>query len=133
MADDNTQLLRETYDAFDRGDIPAVLGAFAENIAWHVPDVMPHGMTVSSRDEVGGFFQKLADTWEEFGIELDDVTTAGDRGYVTGRASGTYEGAAASFGFVHAWTIRDGELVRFDEYVDPDATLVRAAAQAVAR
>ena len=127
---DNAQLLRETYEAFGRGDIPAVLGAFADDIVWNAPEVLPHGMTASSRDEVGGFFEKLASEWEDFGIELDDITAAGDRGYVAGRASGTYEGARTGFGFVHAWTIRDGKLARFDEYVDPSPELVAAAASA---
>src|SRR5215213_4423354 len=110
MANDTAQLLKETYEAFGRGDIQAVLGAFDEGIAWHVPEAVPHGMTVSGRDEVGGFFQRLVETWDDFGLELDDITASGDRAYASGRAGGTYNGAQASYGFVHAWTIRDGAL-----------------------
>jgi ketosteroid isomerase-like protein len=130
MATANAQLLQGTYEAFGRGEIEAVLGAFDEDIAWHVPEVIPHGVTATGREEVGQFFQRLAATWEDFGLELDDISADGDRGYATGTASGTLDGRRTSYGFVHAWTFRDGALVRFDEYVDPPPELVAAGAGA---
>jgi ketosteroid isomerase-like protein len=127
---DNAQLLRDAYEAFGRGDIPAVMDAFADDISWNTPDVLPHGRTVSGKDAVGGFFQGLAEKWDDFGLELEDIRAAGDRGYAVGRASGTYRGQPAGYGFVHAWTIADGLCTRFEEYVDPSPELVSAAAAA---
>jgi len=128
MADENAKLVQDAYEAFGRGDIPTVLEAFDENVAWHVPDVVPHGRTVTGREEVAGFFQNLAATWDDFGVEVDDVTMSGDRAYARGRANGTYRGERTGYGFVHAWTLSDGVCVRFDEYVDPAPELVAAAA-----
>jgi ketosteroid isomerase-like protein len=95
-----------------------------------VPDVLPHGGSVVGKEAVGGFFQSLAEKWDDFGLEIDDMTVAGDRAYISGRASGTYRGRAAGYGFVHAWTIEEGACARFDEYVDPSPELVAAAAAA---
>jgi uncharacterized protein len=125
MSNDNAELLRGTYGAFGRGDIPAVMAVLDEDIVWHVPDVLPHAMAVGGRDDVGKFFQKLASTWEEFGLEIDDLVASGDRVCAIGRAGGNLTGGqAASYGFVHAWTVRDGVCVRFDEYVDPSPELI---------
>ena len=124
MSNDNVELLRGTYEAFGRGDIPAVIGVLDENVAWITPAVLPHAMTVNGRDDVGAFFQKLASTWEDFNLEIDDFCASGDRVCVIGRAGGKLDGKPASYGFVHAWTVRDGVCVRFDEYVDPSPELL---------
>ena len=124
MSNDNAELLRSTYEAFGRGDIPAVMAVFDEEIAWNTPDLLPHAMPVNGREGVGKFFQKLASTWEEFSLEIDDLVASGDRVCAIGRAGGTLDGQEASYGFVHAWTVRDGVCVRFDEYVDPSPELI---------
>jgi ketosteroid isomerase-like protein len=130
MSDANAELMRETYEAFGRGDIPAVLAVFDADIDWHVPDAVPHGTTAHGRDEVARFFEKLVSLWEDFRVEVDEIAATGDRGYATGRATGTYDGGPASYRFVHVWTIRDGACIRFDEYVDPSPELLAAAGTA---
>jgi uncharacterized protein len=124
MANDNVELLRGVYDAFGRGDVPAVLESFADDITWHVPAVLPHGGDAKGPDEVGAFFTRLAGMWEEFGLEFKDFVASGDRVCVIGRASGRLDGAQRGYGFVHCWTVRDGVLIDFDEYVDPDPELL---------
>jgi ketosteroid isomerase-like protein len=121
MSSENIELLRGTYDAFGRGDVPAVMAAFADDIAWSVPDALPHGVRARGKDEVGEFFQRLASTWEDFGLAIDDYVASGDRVCVIGRASGRLGGVETGYGFVHAWTVRDGVCIALDEYVDPDA------------
>jgi ketosteroid isomerase-like protein len=100
-----------------------VIAVLDEKIAWRAPDVLPHAMAVDGRDDVGKFFQKLASTWDDFDLKVDDMVASGDRVCVIGRA-GTLSGVQASYGFVHAWTVRDGVCVRFDEYVDPSPELI---------
>jgi ketosteroid isomerase-like protein len=124
MATENVDLLRSTYEAFGRGDIPAVMEAFADDITWHVPAVLPHGGDARGKEEVGGFFQRLASTWEDFGLEFGDFVASGDRVCVIGRASGRLDGTQTGFGFVHCWTVRDGKCTDFDEYVDPAPELL---------
>lgn len=132
MSNDNVALLNGVYEAFGRGDMEAVMAAFAEDIEWNSPAVLPHGATLRGRDGVGSFFEKLASSWENFGIEIHTVFGSGDRACAIGKAQGTLDGSHASYGFVHAWTIRDSVLVRFDEYVDPSSELIAAAATRLA-
>ena len=60
MAEDNVALLQKTYDAFGRGDIPAVMATFAEDITWHSPAILPQGGDEKGHEGVGKFFQRLA-------------------------------------------------------------------------
>lgn len=124
MSEDNAALLQATYEAFGRQDMATVLAVLDENIVWNAPAVLPHAMAVSGRADVPGFFQNLASTWEDFSLEIEDFVASGDRVCVIGRVGGRVGGVAASYGFVHAWTVRDGVCVRFDEYVDPSPELL---------
>jgi uncharacterized protein len=124
MANDNVELVQRTYEAFGRGDIPAVMAAFAPDITWSVPTVLPHGGQAKGQEEVGRFFERLASMWEDFGLDFRDFVASGDRVCVIGRAQGRFNGAQTSYGFVHCWTIQDGVCVDFDEYVDPAPELL---------
>ena len=125
---DNAQILQDMYEAFGRGDIPAVIAGLDQNVAWKTPDVLPHSISVKDRDGVPAFFQNLASTWEDFSLEIEDICASGDRVCVIGHAGGKLDGQQTNYGFVHAWTVRDGVCVRFDEYVNPDELIAHAAA-----
>ncbi len=128
MSDDNVQLIQGAYEAFGRGDIPAVLAILDENIVWHTPEVLPQHASVNGRDDVLGFFQKLGSIWQDFNLEIRDFCASDDHVCVIGRATGKRDGADDGYGFVHYWTVRDGVCVHFDEYVDPSSKMVADAA-----
>ena len=124
MPDDNVALLRKTYDAFGRGDIPAVMGSFAEDINWHAPAVLPQGGDAKGHEEVGQFFQRLAATWEDLQLEFNTFVASEDRVCVIGRAQGKLNGTQTGYGFVHCWTVRGGVCTDFTEFVDPDPEML---------
>ena len=45
MAEQNVEVVKGMYDAFGRGDVPAVLGGMAEDIEWNEAAGMPQGGT----------------------------------------------------------------------------------------
>jgi uncharacterized protein len=81
-------------------------------------------MDVRGKDEVGGFFQKLGEAWEDFDLEIEDFVASGNRVCVLGSASGKIVGAPASYGLVHAWTVEDDACTKFAEYADPSPELL---------
>lgn len=123
MSDENAALARGLYEAFDRGDIAAIIGALAENVSWNSPTVLPHGGIAHGHEEVEGFFKRLADKWEDFRVEVREFVSSGDRVCAIGRAQGKLEGLPAAYGFVHCLTVVDGTVIRFHEYVDPERAL----------
>lgn len=119
MSQSDVDLIRATYEAFGRADMPAVMANFAEDIDWNVPDVLPHGGHARGHEAVGAFFAGLADRWSDFGLEFDDVVDGETAVLARGRAHGQLDGTPSGYGFVHAFTVRDGKVARFDEYVAP--------------
>lgn len=124
MENGNAELARSAYEAFDRGDIAGVIAAMTDDVEMSVPQVLPHGGEARGHEEVGKFFERLASTWQDFGIETDALVASGDRVVAIGRAHGTLDGKEASYGYVHSWTVRDGAFARFHEYVDPAPELL---------
>jgi uncharacterized protein len=123
---EGAQVVQQAYEAFGRGDIPGVLGILADDVDWSVSEAIPHGGRFQGRDEVGRFFEGIGEKWEDgFSVEVDETVDGGDQVVTLGRARGTLRDGRgdASYGFAHVFTVRGGQVVRFREYVDPDATL----------
>jgi uncharacterized protein len=121
---ENIEMVQGAYEAFGRGDIPALMANFADDIEWHSPEPLPQHIDARGPENVGQFFQRVADNWSDFQVDLDDIVASGDRVCAIGHAAGKLDGTAAEYGFVHAWTVRDGALARFDEYVAPSSALL---------
>jgi ketosteroid isomerase-like protein len=120
-----TDVVSGAYAAFGRGDIPAILDMLAPDVNWHVPEAVPHGGSFHGPDAVGGFFEGIGERWEDFRIETGDLLEGGHEVACIGRGEGTLRGAGpASYGFAHVFTVADGKITRFREYVDPDPTIL---------
>jgi ketosteroid isomerase-like protein len=124
VAEENVEVVRGAYDAFRRGDIPAIIGILSEDVDWHVPAVLPQRFDARGHDEVRRFFEKLMEVWDELAVETDDIVASGDHVVVLGRSRGKIDGRAAGYGFAHVWVIADRQATRFFEFVDPDEELL---------
>lgn len=123
---ETTGVIQQIYEAFGRGDLPAVLGALADDVEWsfHGPSSIPFGGTRRGREEVEQFFRAIAEHVEvdEFGprgkfIAQDDTVVV--LGHERMRAKST--GAAWETDWVHVWTLRDGKVVQVHEFSDTAA------------
>jgi ketosteroid isomerase-like protein len=121
---DNGSLLRNLYDAFARGDIPAVLGAMRPDIHWHQAEGNPYRPTgepwVGPDAVLHELFLKLGAEWDGFSIQTKAFHDAGDSVIVEARYSGTYRptGKSMDAQVCHVWDVRDGKVSRFQQYVD---------------
>ena len=122
---ENADLVRSAYDAFDRGDIPAVLGLVGDRVEWDVTTVLPHGGSWRGREGAGEFFQGLGENWADFSVEVEQLIDGGDEVVIVGRAAGLLRDSnrAAGYTFVHIHTVQGGQIVRFREWADPDEAL----------
>jgi ketosteroid isomerase-like protein len=117
--------VRAAYDAFDRGDVEALLGVLSHNIAWHAPEVLPWGGTRHGHDGVRTFFELLDEHVEDGWGEPDEYLDAGERIVVLGRLLGRARATGTEFEvrFVHVWDFQDGVAVTFDAVVDSAVVL----------
>ena len=116
-AESNAALIKDTYEAFARGDVAQVFAAFAGDILWHVPGRGPISGDYRGHAEVGGFFQKFMELSSgTFRIEIKDVLSRGDRVVVLCTESAKRGARTWSSPQVHVWTIRDGRVTVFWQY-----------------
>jgi uncharacterized protein len=130
MSESAEAAIRGIYEAFARGDIPAILNALDEQIDWRAPDNLPHGGRFAGRDEIGRFFQGIGQHWETLSVDIEDILSSEDRVVVLARIHGKLRATGDDTGYsaAHAWTLRDGTAVRFAETVDAPLGLPTAAA-----
>src|SRR5579859_4873125 len=98
----NEELLRGSYDAFVKGDMPTVLGFCSDDIEFHVPDGPLVAGRYVGKDQVVGFFVKLMDLSEgTFTVEVLDLFANEDRGVVLTLERGEREGRKLENPSVH--------------------------------
>ena len=121
----NAAVVEAAYEAFGRGDIGAVLGMLDADVEWSVPMTVPHGGTFKGVDGVQSFFEGLGRLWDGITLDVEAIDDVGpDQAVGIVRANGTLKGSgAASYGTTMVFTIRDGKVSRFREYVDLDAPI----------
>jgi len=127
----NLESVRGVYDAFAKGDVPAVLGFLDTGVAWTEAEGYPYGGTYNGPDAVlSGVFMRLGSEWDGFSAIPEEFIDAGDTIVVLGQYSGSYKATGKSFkaNFAHVWKISEGKAVRFVQYVD--TLLVQRALEA---
>ena len=121
---DNVKLMKDLYDAFGRGDIPAVLGAMSPDIKWHQAENNPYnpsGQAWVGPDAVlNNLFMRLGGEWDGFVVRTGTFHGAGDSVIVEARYNGTFKptGKSMDTQVCHVWDVKDGKVTRFQQYVD---------------
>lgn len=120
MSESDLATVRSAYAAFGRGDIPGVMSVLEDQIDWRSPDALPHGGAFKGKDGVGRFFQGIGQRWEDLRVDAQELHDANGEVIVLGKAAGHLRGqGAADYLFAHVFTMANGKVTRFREYVDP--------------
>ena len=133
----NTQIVKDAYAAFGRGDVNAILETLDDSIEWEAvkgtEGVVPTAGLRRGRDEVRQFFSQLAGTVEFQRFEPRQFVAQGDLVVALGYYSGTAKptGRAFSSDWVMVFTLNNGRVTRFQEFAD-SAALVNAFATTAA-
>ena len=121
---DNVSLLKNLYDAFGRGDIPSVLGAMSPEIRWYEAESNPYMLSgkpwIGPDAVLNNLFIKLGAEWDGFAVHPKAFHDAGNSVIVEARYSGTYKATGKSMDaqVCHVWDVKDGKVIRFQQYVD---------------
>jgi ketosteroid isomerase-like protein len=120
----NANVVEQAYGAFGRGDIPALLALLDENVAWISPRTLPQGGEYHGKAEVVKFFEAVGGAWDDLALDVERVGEAGGD-LVVGvlRADGRRNGKASGYGATHVFSVHDGKIARFREYVDIDEAI----------
>src|SRR5947208_2709075 len=121
----NVDIVSTAYDAFGRGDIPAIIDLVDESIDWSSPMTLPQGGHFSGPLGVTRFFEGLGASWQSLAVErevLDEVSADTVVAIVKGHGV-LRSGSPADFGATHVFTLSAGKVTRFREFTDVDKPL----------
>jgi ketosteroid isomerase-like protein len=112
MKSDNSSLIKELYQAFNRGEIEKLLAAVTEDVEWDLPGGSPLSGFRHGRNEVGQFFAGLQQKVRMDQFDADEILADGDKVVVLGRERGTVKESGRSYSskFAHVFTLRNGQI-----------------------
>jgi uncharacterized protein len=118
-------LFNEGLAAWNRGDYEAIVDMCHPDVEWTFSDRLPDATgRIKGKPEVRRFFQTFTGDWSEISIRAERVVEAGEHvvAAVEFLARGR-DGIEVSMHFIHVWTVRDGQIVRFRGFPTFDAAL----------
>jgi uncharacterized protein len=117
----NKEIIEGAYGSFARGDVPAALGAMADNIQWVEADGFPlAGTYVGPQAVLEGVFMRLGEVGDEFAVVPEQFVADGDTVVALGHYTWKHKtsGAPAVVKMAHVWTLDGGKAVAFQQHVD---------------
>jgi hypothetical protein len=119
----SADVVKGLYEAFAKGDVPTVLGEFDAKIQWNEADGFLYAdgnPYVGPQAVAEGVFQRLVADIDQFAVLPGSFIDAGDTIVVEGRYKGTMKatGTPVDAQFAHVWHLRDGKVLRFQQYTD---------------
>jgi uncharacterized protein len=125
LARKNVEILKDAYEALNRGAIDDALDVLEPDAEWHEHSELPEAGSYQSRDEIRSFLLGYLDSWEEFRQETEELIDSGNRVAVLLHMAGKGKGSGVEVEnrYAHLWTMRDGRGVRVDAYADCDRAL----------
>jgi uncharacterized protein len=130
MSEENVEVVRNAFAAFERGDIEGVLQLCDEDIVISQPPDLP-GVSPEQRGHRGVLeaFAIWPEQWEDYRIELLRVDAAPDgKVFVTQRSSGRgkQSGVEVDMDFSLVFTVREGKISALRLFVQEDQALEAA-------
>jgi uncharacterized protein len=121
MSEQSVEFVKGLYGAFARGDVPAVLGAFADDIEWFEAEGMPYGGLHRGPGAVAqNVFGPITEDVEGFALALEEFIGSGATVAAVVRYTGTGKatGKTLDVPAVHLWDVQDGKVARFRQFID---------------
>jgi len=119
----NCDIVKSLYEAFARGDVPAVLGTFDPRIEWLEAEnflLADRNPYIGPQAVAEGVFLRVASMVENFAAVPQRFVDGGAAVVVEGRYQGTMKetGIPVDAQFAHVWRFRDGKIAGFQQYTD---------------
>jgi ketosteroid isomerase-like protein len=129
MSQENVELVRRAYEAFNRGDPEGMVADAAPEFEYVATGAIPGAGGVYGGTEQ--FRQFLDRWWGEFHeprVEVQELIDAGDQvlASLTFRGRGKQSGVETNWRLWQLWTLRDGKAVRGQGFTSRDEALEAA-------
>jgi ketosteroid isomerase-like protein len=124
MSEENVEVVREAWDAYSRGDYDRIAGFHDP----HIVVVTLEDGALYGNNAVLANYERWDEAWEGAETTLEEVIGHGDRVFVAARfhARGRASGVEVETRLYEVYTVRDGKVLRIDEYATRDEALEAA-------
>jgi uncharacterized protein len=130
VSQENIELVKSAFDAWNRGEIDAFADHVAEDVAWLEVSGRPEGEALErlGRDRLRQSLESLFEAWESYRLEVERIHDIGDRVVTVVRevARGRTSGVEIDGRWGYLITIGDGQIVRVEAYRDAALALQMA-------
>ncbi len=118
MPDADLEALRRGYEAWNRGDLSAVLALVDPDIEWRPGEDAPESGDRPGRDGFKEFIESWTESFDGLRLEPVEFVEVGDDvvTVVRQRGRGRGSGVELDVNTVHVWTIRGGAAVAWTAY-----------------
>ena len=123
MSEENVELVRSGYEAFDRGDIDWIVERVSPDIEFNLQGATAPDLpaTIRGKDGLRELFSSwFVDPWEE-GLrqDVERLYDLGDRvlGLVTFRGRGKESGIDVELRYAHIFTLREGVVTHIEGFL----------------
>jgi ketosteroid isomerase-like protein len=130
VSQENLDLVKSAFDAWNRGEIDVFADHVAEDVAWLEVSGRPEGPDSErlGRDRMRRSLESLFEAWESYHLEVERLQDVGDRVVAVVRevARGRASGLEVDGRWGYLITVGDGRIVRIEAYRDAALALERA-------
>ena len=118
-------VVTQVYQGFENGDMEGILALMSDDVDWIHPGHadIPFAGTYKGKQGVQHFFENAFEHLDVVEQQVFDFLVKGDRvaalGFEKMRVKVT--GKEYESNWIHLYTVRDGKVVRFEEFIDTAA------------
>ena len=124
MSQENVEVVRAAYDAFNARDVDELVRLAAEDCEWQPLRAQLEGIVYRGHEGVRQFVSDMDQDWESYRIDPLEFHDREDLVAVTGRVSGRgHSGVAIEFVAGFVFTLQRGRIKYIVSHSDPGAAL----------
>jgi uncharacterized protein (TIGR02246 family) len=122
VSQENIELVRSAFDAWNRGDVEAFADHMVEDVAWLEVSGRPEGGVSErrGRNRLRHSLESLFEAWESYRLEVERIAGVGNRLVAVVRevARGRASGLEVDSRWGYLITVDGGQIVRVEAYRD---------------
>ena len=120
MSQESQEIVRRAFEAWDRGDDEAASRDFAVDVEIDASERVLNPAVYHGHEGAARFREEIAETWDDFHVEIEEIHAAGDQVVVLVHSSGQGRASGVAVDARAAWlvTVVAGQVARLRLYRD---------------
>jgi ketosteroid isomerase-like protein len=116
MSQENVEIVRRAFETYTQHGADSASALLSDDVVWNpAEEEAQHG-----KDAVIAYMERWESEWEDLATTVQEIRDAGDKVLVTVHFSGRgpASGIEIDARLYEVYVVRDGQIVRMDEFTD---------------